>query len=63
MSLKVSAKKVKYLNNEYYKAVLTVVETKQQYYSSDVFIDSKTALEHANWWKNESLLIGQITRG
>jgi hypothetical protein len=52
-----------YLRNKvtgYYHAVLRVVETGQRYTSTDMFMNRGTAMKQAQWWKYESLILGQV---
>ena len=57
--IKASVKKI----GDYYKAVVTVIDGtyKKSYYSVDMFLDRKTALKHAEAWRNESQQVGYIT--
>lgn len=47
-----------------YKAVVTVIDSeyRKSYSSVDMFINRKTALKHAEAWRNESLELGYVTK-
>lgn len=49
---------------EYYHAVLVVesltYKVKYTYTSRDMFVTKQTALKQAEWWKRETLDIGQV---
>jgi len=55
---KITAKTAK--RGEYHHAVLLVNETGKKYVSKDMFVTKKTALKQAEWWKYETLQIGQV---
>ena len=50
-------------DGEYYRAVLIVLdgEYRQEYRSSDMFVTRKTAQRQAEWWRHESIELGQVT--
>lgn len=49
-------------DGEYYHAVLVITDNsyKQRYVSKDMFLNRKTAIKQAEWWKHETLEIGQV---
>ncbi len=66
MTIEAKTKKI----GDYYKACLVVKEKTeflpsgwyvQNYYSRDVFTSKAIAKKHAEFWRKESLELGQIT--
>ncbi|TRZ49157.1 MAG: hypothetical protein D4S01_09150 [Dehalococcoidia bacterium] len=49
-------------NKDYYHAVLVVTDGdyRKTYISKDMFVSRKTAKKQAEWWKHESIELGQI---
>ena len=49
-------------NGEYYHAILVVTdgEYHETYISKDMFVTRKTAKKQAEWWRHESIELGQI---